>query len=94
MNAEANHLNPLWQQEILNLESKQLKLGSTGESVEQLQGLLKGLALYGGPIDGHFGTATERAVLRLQRQLNLRETGHFDDSTYLALRSDADFLIW
>ena len=94
MNAEANHLNPLWQQEVLKLQAQQLKLGSTGESVERLQRMLQGLALYGGPIDGHFGTSTERAVLRLQRQLNLRETGHFDDSTYQALRSDADFLIW
>ncbi len=76
------------------MKAAQLKLGDSGEPVEQLQRMLQGLALYGGPIDGHFGTATESAILRLQRQLNLRETGRFDQSIYKALRSDADFLIW
>lgn len=71
-----------------------LKLGDSGATVEQLQHMLWGLALYVGPIDGHFGTATERAVLRLQRQLNLWETGRFDQTTYEALRSDANCLIW
>ena len=56
--------------------------------------MLQGRALYVGPVDGHYGTATERAVLRLQRQLNLQETSSFDKATYDALRSDADFLIW
>ena len=46
------------------------------------------------PLMAIYGTATERAVLRLQRQLNLLETGQFDSPTYTALQSDSDSLIW
>jgi peptidoglycan hydrolase-like protein with peptidoglycan-binding domain len=94
MNAEAHYLDLPWQQDVQRLHSKQLKLGDSGEAVEQLQRLLQGRAFYVGPIDGHYGTATERAVLRLQRQLNLMETGQFDQPTYAALQSDSDSLIW
>jgi peptidoglycan hydrolase-like protein with peptidoglycan-binding domain len=74
-----------WQETARLLPPGLLKLGDSGKTVHQLQQVLNDLDLYVGPLDGHFGTATERAILRLQRQLELRETGRLDNATWRAL---------
>jgi peptidoglycan hydrolase-like protein with peptidoglycan-binding domain len=79
-----------WQEVARALPCQRLKLGDSGDVVQRLHLVLHCLCLYVGPIDGHFGTATERAVLRLQRQLDLSETGHFDHLTWHALQAWAD----
>jgi peptidoglycan hydrolase-like protein with peptidoglycan-binding domain len=83
------HQKP-WRVMARSLPSRHLKLGDSGLEVQHLQAVLQGLYFYVGPLDGHFGTATERAVLRLQRQLELRETGHFNQTTRLALGTWAE----
>jgi peptidoglycan hydrolase-like protein with peptidoglycan-binding domain len=53
-------------------------------NVSALQGLLKGLGLYDGPINGVYDEATENAVKALQAQLGVPETGTMDPATWEA----------
>ena len=53
----------------------QLKLGSTGTAVIQLQKKLKTLGFYKGKIDGGYGAATETAVKALQKAHKLSQVG-------------------
>lgn len=53
-------------------------------NVSALQGLLKGLGLYNGPINGVYDEATENAVKALQAQLGVPETGTMDPATWEA----------
>ncbi|MDR3519519.1 MAG: peptidoglycan-binding domain-containing protein [Candidatus Pacebacteria bacterium] len=53
----------------------QLKLGSTGTAVIQLQKKLKTLGFYKGKIDGGYGAATELAVKALQKAHKLSQVG-------------------
>ena len=53
-------------------------------NVSALQGLLKGLGLYDGPIDGQYNEATQNAVRALQAELGVPETGTMDPATWEA----------
>jgi peptidoglycan hydrolase-like protein with peptidoglycan-binding domain len=53
-------------------------------NVSALQGLLKGLGLYDGPIDGQYSEATQNAVKALQAQLGVPQTGTMDPATWEA----------
>ena len=67
--------------------SDALQIGSSGESVRQLQYMLSVLSSYipGIPnvtVDGIYGTATRAAVLAAQRRFGLPETGVVNEMTW------------
>lgn len=49
-----------------------LKLGSSGQDVYELQGRLKHLGYYAGPIDSQFGAKTKNAVTWFQWKFGLK----------------------
>lgn len=53
-------------------------------NVSALQGLLKGLGVYDGPIDGQYNQQTQDAVKELQGQLGVPQTGTMDPATWEA----------
>ena len=59
-----------------------IKLGSKGESVKQLQGIL------GLTVDGNFGPKTENAVKNFQKKHNLTEDGIVGPKTWQALQEN------
>lgn len=65
-----------------------LKPGDRGESVKQLQGLLKSFGFDPGPVDGVYGKATAEAVRALQRKLGLTADGIFGPLTREAVTRD------
>lgn len=68
---------------------KILRTGSQGVQVSYLQFLLKNLDLYNGNIDAIFGNNTKNAVIQLQKNATLDETGIVDESTWNALTTYA-----
>ncbi|AFY37140.1 Peptidoglycan-binding domain 1 protein [[Leptolyngbya] sp. PCC 7376] len=67
-----------------------LKLSDSGSDVQRLQIILKEMELYSGALDGEFDVATERALLQLQRTLNVSVTGRLDVSTWYSLTECAE----
>lgn len=67
--------------------SKTLKIGSSGQSVSELQTLLKEASLFKHhTITGYFGEITATGVRDFQRLVNIKVTGQADASTVQALR--------
>jgi peptidoglycan hydrolase-like protein with peptidoglycan-binding domain len=62
-----------------------LRRGSTGESMRFLQTRLKQLGYDPGPIDGIFGSGTERAVKNFQADKGLMVDGIVGKQTWGAL---------
>ena len=62
-----------------------LKSGSYGAEVVDLQKRLKELGYYGGPVDGDFGPATQRAVMLFQSDFGLAVDGVAGSETLGAL---------
>ncbi|WP_125154319.1 M14 family metallopeptidase [Clostridium rectalis] len=60
---------------------RELKLGSTGTEVMEIQSILKKVGFNPGKIDGIFGKNTENAVKKFQRANGLTETGIIDEKT-------------
>jgi peptidoglycan hydrolase-like protein with peptidoglycan-binding domain len=60
-----------------------------GEDVAELQGYLKALGLYDGPVDGVYGAGTARAVGSLQARLKMPVTGIYDSRTWVELEGGA-----
>ena len=60
-------------------------LQADGPWVETVQEELTELELYSGPIDGDFGSGTQRAVEDLQESCDLEPTGELDIATRLCL---------
>jgi N-acetylmuramoyl-L-alanine amidase len=58
-----------------------LKMGSSGNDVEELQGRLKKLGYYGGPVDGDFGESTRNAVKWFQWKFGMKADGTVGLST-------------
>ncbi|MBW4499336.1 MAG: peptidoglycan-binding protein [Scytonema hyalinum WJT4-NPBG1] len=67
------------------LNKPELKEGSRGEAVKELQDLLQEYELYTGAIDGIFGPATTKAVKAFQHRVFLKEDGIVGDKTWRAL---------
>ncbi|MCX6715504.1 MAG: peptidoglycan-binding domain-containing protein [Candidatus Taylorbacteria bacterium] len=55
--------------------TRNLQSGYTGVDVSSLQGLLKRLGVYDGPITGKFGVLTEAAVKKYQAKNNVKQVG-------------------
>ncbi|MBW4634954.1 MAG: peptidoglycan-binding protein [Iphinoe sp. HA4291-MV1] len=71
------------------LNKPELKEGSRGEEVKELQDLLQRYKLYTGAIDGIFGPATTKAVKAFQHRVFLKEDGIVGDKTWRALYKGA-----
>lgn len=65
---------------------EQLQLGDRGQGVRDLQTQLQARGYYYGTIDGVFGTDTQNAVIQLQRDSGLSQTGVVDGNVYAALQ--------
>lgn len=63
----------------------QLQLGDRGPGVQELQTQLQARGYYYGAIDGVFGPDTQSAVLQLQRDRGLPQTGVADAEVYAVL---------
>ena len=68
-----------------------LKRGASGTAVRQLQAALKEAGHDPGPIDGHFGAATEAAVRAFQQDKGLAVDGVVGPITWLNIDEDAAF---
>lgn len=64
-----------------------LQLGDRGPGVRELQTQLQSRGYYYGTIDGIFGTETQTAVVQLQRDQGLRQTGVADAEVYAVLNN-------
>jgi peptidoglycan hydrolase-like protein with peptidoglycan-binding domain len=62
-----------------------LKIGSQGEAVSELQAALKILGFYSGAVDGNYNTETASAVLRFKKSAGLNEDGIVDAATWQKL---------
>ncbi len=62
-----------------------LQMGSTGEEVKALQTKLKRWGYYAGAADGHFGAATQKAVIAFQQKNGLTPDGVVGEATARAL---------
>ena len=69
-------------------EFKELKKGSSGQAVKEMQFALAELDYYAGPVDGNFSKALESAVQAFQKDFDLAVTGRIDYDTYLLLAAD------
>ncbi len=56
-------------------------IGSSGADVYAVQGMLKSMGYYAGPIDGHYGSQTAAGVKYFQQRYGLPATGVVDDQT-------------
>ncbi len=69
-----------------------LKVGSKGAAVVDLQTKLKNIGFNIGTADGIFGPATDRALRAFQREHGLKVTGVFDQTTSTALDKASTFI--
>ena len=67
---------------------RELKKGSSGQAVKEMQFALYELGYYEGPLDGNFSKALEAAVKAFQKDFDLPVTGKIDYDTYLLLIAD------
>ncbi|NEP18012.1 MAG: peptidoglycan-binding protein, partial [Leptolyngbya sp. SIO4C1] len=59
-----------------------LRLGSVGDTVSELQAMLKLLGYYSGPIDGFYREPTQMAVVRFQTAAGIAEDGIVGPTTW------------
>lgn len=64
-----------------------LRIGAKGVRVDQLQKCLNILFNAGLIIDGHFGTLTRNALIKVQRELGLTPDGVYGSHTYAIFRN-------
>ncbi|UKO97080.1 peptidoglycan-binding domain-containing protein [Nostoc sp. UHCC 0870] len=67
--------------------SGELKFGSRGTAVSQLQRNLKQLGYFNAPNTGYFGTETQQAVIRFQRSAGIGADGVVGSRTAQAIRN-------
>ena len=68
--------------------TKNLKSGSSGSLVKQLQTRMTELGYYEGPISGNFARQTLRAVKKIQTQNGLEATGVVNEATWNVVFND------
>lgn len=66
---------------MINCEKINIKIGSKGEIVTEIQKYLKYLGYYDGKIDGNCGEYTVTAIKKLQKEYNLKIDGNFGPLT-------------
>lgn len=66
-------------------ELKNLSVGSKGNLVQLVQGRLKGLGYYNGKIDGNYGSDTDWAVRKFQKENRISINGVISYREYLLL---------
>lgn len=71
-----------------NCTNINLKKGSTGEDVKNLQTILRSRGLYDGLLNGVYGDITTNSVKLLQRELGISTDGVFGSSTCKALMKE------
>jgi peptidoglycan hydrolase-like protein with peptidoglycan-binding domain len=71
-----------WQALPADPDTPELSNGSTGSEVSAMQQVLQNAGLYGGPIDGDFGSNTENAVRAYQTQRGVTVDGIVGDETW------------
>lgn len=69
------------------LDPPTVRKGSSGEAVKMLQKILKDWGYNPGPVDGDFGTKTEKAVKQFQTDLRLEDDGIVGPRTWAMLGS-------
>jgi N-acetylmuramoyl-L-alanine amidase len=62
-----------------------LRVGMRGAAVSGLQARLQAIGVFGGAIDGIFGTETQEAVKAAQQKFNLESDGVVGSATWAAL---------
>ncbi|OZS79371.1 hypothetical protein CF394_02825 [Tetzosporium hominis] len=67
--------------------------GSYGDNVIELQARLQYLGFYHGEIDGHFGSGTEQALKKFQKQFGLPTDGVAGNNTRSKLEGFADYSV-
>lgn len=65
---------------------RNLKLGSKGDDVREVQEMLRDLGYYNGSIDGIYGRKTRRAVIRFQKDHGLKADGVVGKTTLKAMQ--------
>ncbi|MDJ0677068.1 MAG: peptidoglycan-binding domain-containing protein [Calothrix sp. MO_167.B42] len=68
-----------------NISRPNLKVGSQGESVSELQAALKLLGFYTGKVDGKYGNSTASAVSKFKQAAGLKPDGIVDTNTWQKL---------
>jgi peptidoglycan hydrolase-like protein with peptidoglycan-binding domain len=63
-----------------------LQIGSKGQSVKELQGLLKKAGFYKGTATGVFGNQTQASVMKFQQAKHIKIDGVVGTKTWAALR--------
>lgn len=71
----------------------ELKLGSKGEEVTQLQKFLVAGRTLTTSNFGYFGPATKSAILKFQKNNNLKQTGNFDRNTLVVANKRCNVLV-
>lgn len=66
---------------MINCTKINIKEGSTGDNVKEVQKYLKYLGLYEGKIDGNCGKLTVNSIKQLQKQENIVQDGNFGPIT-------------
>ncbi|MBD2494586.1 peptidoglycan-binding protein [Nostoc sp. FACHB-280] len=66
----------------------QLRFGSRGTAVAQLQQNLRDLGYFNGPKTGYFGSQTQQALIRFQQASRIPANGVFDSRTAQALQGN------
>lgn len=72
---------------------KELKSGSSGEAVKQLQARMTDLGYYAGPVSGNFAKQTLRAVKKIQTQNGMAATGRVDEATWNVIFNDTHIVM-
>jgi len=68
-----------------NISRPNLKIGSQGESVSELQAALKLLGFYTGKVDGKYSNSTASAVSKFKQAAGLKPDGIVDKNTWQKL---------
>ena len=71
----------------VSLGKRNLRVGSQGKDVRELQQLLNETGFYFGPVDGIYGILTEEAVSLFQRTYNLKDDGIAGPELYVTLQN-------
>lgn len=73
--------------------NQDIVVGSYGDNLIELQARLQYLGFYHGEIDGHFGSGTEQALKKFQKQFGVPTDGVAGNNTRSKLEGFADYSV-